>query len=117
MRAIRRRLEREVDGGKYYSEKSMNADHVAFINSNCGSRVRKFIRSLKGNREADPNRVQKDLVCRYCMLGDDGVNTGKDRIASLHQRADESFEHDIRQTQKLTIVCNGQDDMHEELTS
>ena len=92
----------------------MNADHVALINGNCGSRVQESIRSLKGNWEEEPDRVQNGLICRYHMVVKDGMETGKDKIASLHQRADEPFEHYIRRTQKLTIVFNRRGDMHEE---
>jgi len=110
-------MDTNVENGKYTSKDEQAADHVALINRHCGSKVREFLRSLKGNWEEDPTRVREGLVCRYQNLGEDVMDQGKDKIISLHQKSDESFDHYIWRAQKLTIACDGRDDMHEELTS
>lgn len=114
---IQRQMDGNVQNGKYNSDAEQYADHVALINRHCGSKVREFIRSLKGTWEEEPTGAQDGLIRRYRSLGDDGVDTGKDKILSLHQKGGESFEHYIQRAQKLTIACDGREDMHDELTS
>jgi len=54
LRAVQRRMNRNLEANKYYTDEEQNADHVALIHKNCGSRVREYIRSLKGNWEEEP---------------------------------------------------------------
>jgi len=117
LRAVQRRMNRNLETGKYYSEEEQNTDHVALIHRHCGSRVREYIRSLKGNWEEEPVRVTEALTCRYRIFGESAISNGRDKIASLHQRVDEPLERYIRRAQKLTVACEGRDEMHEELTS
>jgi len=85
LRAVQRRMNRNLEANKYYSDEEQNADHVALIHKNCGSRVREYIRSLKGNWEVEPDRVEEALKGRYRTIGASALNTGRDKIASLHQ--------------------------------
>jgi len=116
LRAVRRRMNRNLEANKYYTDEEQNADHVALIHKNCGSRFREYIRSLKGNWEEELDRVEKALKCLYRTIEASALNTGRDKIASLHQRLDESLYRYIQQAQKLTGVCEGCEDMHEDLT-
>jgi len=116
LRAVQRRMNRNLEANKYYTEDEQNTDHVALIHRNCSSRVREYIRSLKGNWEEEPDCVQEALKCRYRAFGSSALNAGRDKIASLYQRIDESLEHYIRRAQKLTGVYEGREDMHEDLT-
>jgi len=114
--AVHRRVNRNLEANQYYTDEEQNADHIALIHKNCGSRVREYIRSLKGNWEEEPNRVEEARKCRYRTIKASALNTGRDKIACLHQRLDESFDRYIRRAQKLTGVCKGREDMHEDLT-
>lgn len=116
LRAVQRRMSRNLEMGKYYSENEQKDDHVAIIHRHCGSRVREYIRNLKGNWEEEPERVREALACRYRTFGASALNTGRDKIASLHQKVDEPLDRHIRRAQQLTVVCQGREDMHEELT-
>jgi len=48
LRAVQRRMNRNLEANKYYTEDEQNTDHVALIHRNCSSRVWEYIRSLKG---------------------------------------------------------------------
>jgi hypothetical protein len=61
--------------------------------------------------------VTEARTCRYRIFGESAINSGRDKMASLHQGMDEPLERYIRRAQKLTVACEGRDEMHEELTS
>jgi len=39
LRAVQRRMNRNLEANKYYTDEEQNADHVALIHKNCGSRI------------------------------------------------------------------------------
>lgn len=109
-------MNRNLEANKYYTEAEQNADHVALIYRNDGSRAREYIRSLKGSWEEEPKRVQEGLKCRYRRFGTSALITGQDKIANLHQRPEESLDRYIRRALKLNGVCDGREDMQEDLS-
>jgi len=109
-------MNRNLEANKYYTDEEQNADHVALIHKNCSSRVWEYIKSLKGNWEEQPARVEEALKCQYRTIGASGLNTGRDKFASRHQRLNESLDRYIRRAQKLTGIWEGCEDMHEDLT-
>jgi len=113
---IKRRIDTNAGSGKYRSEEGKNAEHVAMIYTHCGSRVRKFLCTLDGNWEEEPDRVQDVLVSRYRMLSNSVWEVGRNKLDNLHQRAKEAFEHYIKRTRKMALLCNGRDDLFDELT-
>jgi len=58
LRAVQRRMNRNLEANKYYTEEEQNTDHVALIHRDCSSRVREYIRSLKGNWEEEPLQTE-----------------------------------------------------------
>ena len=76
LRAVQRSIDKNLETGRYNSEEEQNTDHVALINRHCGSRVREYIRSLKGNWEEEPLRVKEALICRYRTFGENAINGG-----------------------------------------
>jgi len=88
-------MNRNLEIGQYYSEEEQNADNVALIHRHCGSRVREYIRSLKGNWEEEAIRAKEALVCRYRTFGESAIIKSRDKIARLDQRMDESLERYI----------------------
>jgi hypothetical protein len=66
-----------------------------------------FFESLDGDWEVEPDRVQNALVCSYRMLWDIGLEDGRNKIDNLHQKTNETFEHYIKRTQKMAVLCKG----------
>jgi len=80
-------MNRNLEANKYYTEAEQNADHVALIYRNDGSRAREYIRSLKGSWEEEPKRVQEGLKCRYRRFGTSA--SSPDKIRSLTSTSDQ----------------------------
>jgi len=62
LRAVQRRIDRNIEISKNYSREEQKADQVALTHRHFGSRVREYIHSLKGYWEEEPGRVKEARV-------------------------------------------------------
>jgi hypothetical protein len=96
---------------------AQNEDDVTLIYAHCGSRVQKFIDALDGDWEVNPDRVRDRLIGWYRTLTNNGLEIGRSKIDGIRQKPGENIEHYIKRTRKMSGLCNGRDDMYDQLTS